>query len=701
MKKHFYALIMMMFGVSFLTQAQSKVKLIYSGNQKNVSFELSSRMFTSPLSISNKEADQKGNIFFETVSGKTFLKGEPANTKISGDKFLAEWKVENRIVSVAISSKQKDFEIKFAASPDKDILKWGFNIKSDTNEYLTGLYEHVVDGNQKNSWATGIKEGMNLRGQTVEMLINPTLSIYCPFYISSKGYGLFVKGTWPGHYDLCKEFSNVIQISFEGPSLEFSIYTDKNPAELVKKNAMKLGPPILPPKWAFLPIRWRDEHLNLKKYYDNTDVTTPYNSQLVEDILMMKAFDIPCGSYWIDRPWGPGKVGYDDFKWDENRIPKAKDMIKWLGKKNINFLLWIAPWVSGNMAVEAKQKKYSIQSNFGKSYDTTLVASIDFTNPKAVKWWQEEGLAKIIKDGVKGFKLDRAEEELVEPRDKFVSNGKSMRENRNDYPVQYLKATNEVCRKYLGNDFLLFPRAAYSGSTKYGSFWGGDIAEHPEGLRCAIIAQQRSAILGYPVWGSDIGGYWQGNFSHELCARWLGFGCFSPMMEVGPTRNRGVWNWESESSYDAELMATWRFYTKLHAQLQNYSYTLAKDANKTGMPIVRPLFLTYPDQKEAYNDWQTFLYGPDILVSAIWEMGVTMHELYLPKGEKWICAWQPEKVYEGGTKITVDAPIYKIPIFIRKGSKINLGDLNKLYAESVEKTKVKPNLSKLEKEEKW
>ena len=176
----------------------------------------------------------------------------------------------------------------------------------------------------------------------------------------------------------------------------------------------------------------------------------------------------------------------------------------------------------------------------------------------------------------------------------------------------------------------MMPRAGYTGSTRYGVFWGGDIASPPEGLRTAIIALLRSSIIGYPVWGSDIGGYWGGELDREVTARWLAFGAFSPLMEVGPTEDKGLWDLDEEPHYDPQILAIWRLYAKLHTQLQDYSYQHAKKAHKTGMPIVRPLFLSYPDQKQAWNNWQTYLYGSDILVSPLWQKGKTEHSIYLP-----------------------------------------------------------------------
>ena len=174
-------------------------------------------------------------------------------------------------------------------------------------------------------------------------------------------------------------------------------------------------------------------------------------------------------------------------------------------------------------------------------------------------------------------------------------------------------------------------------------------------------------------------------------------------MEVGPTEDRGLWDMKNEPHYDAELIAIWRLYTKLHTKLMDYSYACAKAAKESGAPIVRPMFLVYPKQKQAWEDWQSYLYGPDILVSPIWEKATEKHSVYLPESEEWIDAWDTRKIYKGGQKITVDTPLHKIPIFIRKDAEIAevFAGLQGLYNKSLEIAKNKPNLKKLEKSTSW
>jgi len=160
-----------------------------------------------------------------------------------------DWMSIKRATGYSINDENKDFVISFEAQPDDGILAWGLNLDAQPDEYFTGLFERTVDGNQSNSWKEGITEAMNLRGQQVDMLIKPTLSLYAPFYVSLRGYGMKVYGTWPGKYDIAKEIDNWVQIYFEGDKFKARIYTRKKPADIVKVHTLDAAPP---PHW-FLP----------------------------------------------------------------------------------------------------------------------------------------------------------------------------------------------------------------------------------------------------------------------------------------------------------------------------------------------------------------------------------------------------------------------------------------------------------------
>jgi alpha-glucosidase (family GH31 glycosyl hydrolase) len=645
---------------------------------------LMSKHLSTPLKVSG--------FYFETAAGRVPLAVELTAPQIK----KSEWRTkasDGRTVTVSVNPQGDSYSIRLSAQPANEIRKWGFQIESGKNEYFTGLMERVVDGQQKASWAPGLKEAMDLRGQKVEMIVKPTTSVYAPFYISSRGYGLFAKTNWPGQYDFCASDPLQVKIDFEGPSFDFKIYTAKGPAEIVKAHALDAGPPFLPPKWMYGPWRWRDEHTQRANYYDGTPVSGPFNSEMMEDVLMMRAYGIPCSIYWIDRPYGPGRMGYDDFEIDPKRLPNFAASVKWLNSHKTQMMLWIAPFFQGQMEKEGQAKGYTLA---GQKPSLNNYPMVDLSNPAAKAYWQA-GIEKLLKLGVAGFKLDRGEEEIPDDGPYKRFDGKSIRENRNEYMALYAQAVAEIARKHRGEDFVAMPRGAYTGTSSSSVFWGGDIGGTQWGLRASIIAVQRSAVMGYPNWGSDTCGYNEQSLDQDMCARWLAFSAFTPIMEVGPTRNVAFWNLPREPKYDADLIAVWRLYARLHNRLADYSYAQAQAASRSGMPIVRPLFLVDSKASAAWTNWWTYQYGSDILVSPVWEKGKRDQEVYLPAGSRWRDVWQ-NKVYAGGQTITVKSEMHQIPIFLREGSKLVLGDLNKEWKESVEISAKKPDLKALETE---
>jgi alpha-D-xyloside xylohydrolase len=644
---------------------------------------LRSRNLSTPLLLNG--------FYFETAAGRISLP-----VQLTPQSKNSEWRArtaDGRMSSLEVVPDGGNYAVRLSAEPSNGIVKWGFQIESAKDEYFTGLMERVVDGPQQASWAPDRKEAMNLLGQKVEMIVKPTTSVYAPFYVSSRGYGLFAKTDWPGQYDFCAADPQQVKIDFEGPAFEFKIYTAKTPAEIISAHSLDAGPAFLPPKWMFMPWRWRDEHTQRAVYYDGTPVTGPFNSEMMEDVLMMRAYGIPCGIYWIDRPYGPGRMGYDDFEIDPKRLPNFAASVKWLNAHQTQMLLWIAPFFQGQMEKEGQEKGFTLA---GQKPSLNNYPMVDLSNPAAKAYWQA-GIEKLLKLGVAGFKLDRGEEQIPDDGPYKRFDGKSIRENRNSYMALYAKAVAEVARKHRGEDFVAMPRGAYTGTSAYSVFWGGDIGGTQWGLRASIIAVQRSAVMGYPNWGSDTCGYNEQTLDQDMCARWLAFSCFTPIMEVGPTRNVAFWNLPREPKYDADLIAVWRLYARLHDRLVDYSYAHAQEAARTGLPIVRPLFLEDSKAPAAWTNWWTYLYGRDVLVSPIWEKGKRTQEVYLPAGSRWRDAWQ-NKIYAGGQTITIKAELHQMPIFVREGAKVNLGDLNKEWKESVEIASHKPDLKALEAE---
>lgn len=181
------------------------VSLTIDPDSQYISFSLRDANITQPFIFSSDTSANTGSVFYQTDSGKTWLQGEPSRTTKSVKKFSANWLLDDRDIKVTIQKEADRYTFSFTAEPDSGILKWGFNVSASKNEYFTRLFERVVDGPQQNSWQKGMSRALNLRGLQVDMIIKPTLSLYCPFYLSSNHYGLYIKGTWPGYYDFCKK----------------------------------------------------------------------------------------------------------------------------------------------------------------------------------------------------------------------------------------------------------------------------------------------------------------------------------------------------------------------------------------------------------------------------------------------------------------------------------------------------------------
>ncbi|RMD93546.1 MAG: hypothetical protein D6814_15510, partial [Calditrichaeota bacterium] len=183
-----------------------QVSLHYTGPQQAVFFKLESKNLKNPLVMFG---DSAGTVYFETSHEKTFLRGKPERVERVGAGLYALWKhVGGRKVEIRMIPEGPNWAISFKAIPDADILRWGFQIKAQSDEFFTGLMERVVDGPQKLSWQSGQSTALNLNGQHVEMRVKPTVSIYMPFYLSARSYGLWVQGTWPGQFDFGKAHPN-------------------------------------------------------------------------------------------------------------------------------------------------------------------------------------------------------------------------------------------------------------------------------------------------------------------------------------------------------------------------------------------------------------------------------------------------------------------------------------------------------------
>ena len=552
----------------------------------------------------------------------------------------------------------------------------GERLASPPDERVYGLLERIVSDLGPSEYFPAEVGSLDRRGTKVTMSVIASIALYTPFFQTSRGYGVFVEGTTKGQYDLAKTEPEVLGFQFElPPGVEtFSYLCIGGPShdQLVDRYTAITGRPFIPPEWAFKHWRWRDEHrTGAPAMLDGV----PANADLVDDITHYEQLGIPVGNYTIDRPWATGDLpdlsepeepGFGDLIWDEERFPHPQATIDALNRRGYHLFLWVAPWATGQTT-----NREAVESGYLAPHSRFI---IDFTNPAAVDWWSAK-LEHLVRMGLSGLKLDRGEEDTPSLPTDVYFDGRTGAEMRNAYPELSARVHHDAVQRVRGNDFLVYPRNGYAGSQRWVVFSAGDvpgknILGRPTdlGLRSAILAQLHNAFNGFPIWGSDTGGYEQFG-DREVFARWIEFSAFSPIMEIGGVGTHAPWDMPTEPHYDQEMIDIYRSYTTLHHALVPYTYRHAQEAGRSGRPIAKPLVFNYADDPRVGNLWEEFLYGDDILVAPVWKVGQRTQHVYLPAGQ-WVDYWNRQRAVTGPAELDEPAPLDRIPIFVRAGANV-------------------------------
>ena len=224
-------------------------------------------------------------------------------------------------------------------------------------------------------------------------------------------------------------------------------------------------------------------------------------------------------------------------------------------------------------------------------------------------------------------------------------------------------------------------RSAWAGSQRYGAIlWSGDIFTDFGTFRKQIAAGLNTALSGIPWWNTDIGGFHGGDPDspeyRELIVRWFQFGAFSPIfrlhgvreptMEFSPQMTGGpneIW------SYGEEACGIMADYIALRERLKPYVLSVMQEAHETGLTPIRPYLVEFPEVPKSWTVDDAYLFGRDLLVAPVLEAGARAWDVYLPKGASWRDAWTGEE-YTGGQTVTVQAPLERIPLFLRDGARL-------------------------------
>ncbi|MEO8620201.1 MAG: TIM-barrel domain-containing protein [bacterium] len=241
-------------------------------------------------------------------------------------------------------------------------------------------------------------------------------------------------------------------------------------------------------------------------------------------------------------------------------------------------------------------------------------------------------------------------------------------------------------------------RNASPGIQRYGGFiWSGDVQSRWETLKQHVAIGVNSGLSGFPLWGTDIGGFYgTAEYTGELWVRWFQFGAFCPLFR-SHGRNWHLhtpWGWDggdggpNETStftpdpselHNAQVEPICRKYLELRYRLMPYLYTVVRDAQETGMPVMRALWLHHADDPSAVARGDEYLWGRDILVAPVFEKGATTRRLYLPKGD-WYDFWTNERV-TGGREVERPVDLATLPLYVRAGAVIATGPVRQYVDE--------------------
>ncbi|RPF54298.1 glycoside hydrolase family 31 protein [Aquisalibacillus elongatus] len=487
-----------------------------------------------------------------------------------------------------------------------------------------------------------------------------------PFFMTlrnGKASGVFFDNTFKTTFDMRVDQTDVYSFKAEGGQLDYYICAGPGPKDVLEQYTNLTGKAPLPPKWGL-------GYHQSRYSYETEDEVRELVKQFTER-------EIPVDAIHFDIHY---MNGYRVFTFDEDRFSNPKQLITDMKEKGIRTV----PIVDPGVKVDAEYSIYHegvtndlfckyLEGNifFGDVWPGKS-AFPDFTKDAARKWWAEKhefytekGIEGIWNDMNEPAVFNESKTMDLEVMHDNDGNPKTHRELHNVYGYLMGKATYEGMKSLLDDKrpFLL-TRAGYAGVQKYAAVWTGDNRSFWEHLEMAIPMCLNLGMSGVNYTGPDVGGFAHDS-NGELLTRWTQLGAFTPFF-----RNHSAIEfvyqepWQFGETYEAII----KEYIRLRYKWLPHLYKLFKEASETGVPMMRPLFLEYPDDEETYQLSDQFLIGRNVLIAPVIRPGVKHRLVYLPEGV-WYNYWSGEK-YEGNQRIIVQAEIDTLPIFVKQGAMI-------------------------------
>ncbi len=543
-----------------------------------------------------------------------------------------------------------------------------------SRDYAVTLRFHAADGEKLYGMGQYQQSLLNLKGCRLE-LNHRNSQTSVPFVLSNAGYGMLWHNPAIGQASFN---TNVTEWSAASTKqLDYWITAGDTPAEIEESYARATGTVPMMPEFGMgfwqSKLRYRNQEELLRVAREHIRRGLPIS------VIVIDFF------HWTNQ---------GDWKFDERYWPDPEGMVRELKEMGIELMVSVWPTVqteSENYG-EMVEKGYLVRTDRGLRTQFQFLGQneiFDATHPEARRYLWQKIKRNYYDKGIRLFWLDEAEPEFgVYDHDIYRYDAGPALQVGNWYPSQYSRAFYEGMTGEGQQNVINLVRSAWAGSQRYGALaWSGDIASSFEVLGHQVRAGLNMAIAGIPWWTTDIGGFHGGNPDdpafRECIVRWFQYGTFSPVMRLHGDRSPyqephtglpggGLWGSGADNevwSYGDEAYGIFADHMRLRERLRPYIREQMAAAHEKGTPPMRPLFYDFPGDEAAWDVDDQFLFGPDLLIAPILEAGARGRSVYLPAGATWTDAYSGE-TYGGGQTILADAPLERIPVYLKNGSKL-------------------------------
>ncbi|MDE0882093.1 MAG: hypothetical protein OSB21_05815, partial [Myxococcota bacterium] len=524
-----------------------------------------------------------------------------------------------------------------------------------------------------------------------------------PFVSTNSGLAVWVESERVGAADVGASDPSQLVLRFQGKRLALRLRLDSI-SENVAAHARRAGLPPMPPSWVLTPQLWRNE---LAVTEENGEVTLSGRDRYLSDARRLRELGIPGSVLWIDAPWSKG---HNTFAFNEVQFPEAAQMLAEAESLGFRTIVWATEQINSSNDEDQqvgmpaygslelferwRDANWLVKTSSGEPFEFPWGRGFggfaDFTNPEAFAAYGE--LARpLLRLGVRGFKLDFCETMrpdligIVHNDAPVFADGSSTEVQHTRYARLFHQAMIRVLQEEHPDDWYVITRTGGIYDQRNGTtLWPGDLDNgwglggvlnedgeaHVGGLQAAISGGLSSALSGYPLYGSDIGGYRGGTPTTEVLLRWAQFGALSTVMQLGGGGTGDATHHPWDERYDTEIaIPIYRRYARLHMRLLPTLEAMLKRATTSGHAPLLPVGVV-AGSEAAWADKNTFVFADRLVAAPVVKPGAVRRSLVLPEG-RWIDWWQPQAWLDGGEH-DVAAPLERMPLYQRAGSVIAL-----------------------------